>query len=235
MIYFFSGDKFQEVKKSSQELIEKLVKDRPDSSVLQINEENFGEYELSGLSKEQGLFEKQLIVVLNYLISAESVWENIQAKLQEMAESKNIFILVEGPLDKRIRDKIGKTAKESKNFSTEEKEKYNPFLLTDAYGAKNKKKLWVLYQQAILNGSAPEEIHGLLFWQVKSMLVAKLSASPVESGLKPFVFQKSKTFGQNFSEIELKKHSNDLVKIYHDIRKGTGDMSTGLEKFILKI
>lgn len=235
MIYLFTGDKFQEVRKYSQELIERFGKDKPDSSVLQINEENFGEYELSGLSKEQGLFEKQLVVVLNYLISAESAWENIQDKLEEMAESKNIFIFIESSLDKRIQDKIKKYAKEAKNFSSAEKERYNPFLLTDAYGAKNKKRLWTLYQQALLGGSVSEEIHGLLFWQAKSMLVAKLSASPAESELKPFVFQKSKKFAENFSEEELKKHSSDLVEIYHNVRKGKGDLATSLEKFILSI
>jgi len=235
MLYLFSGDQFKEIKKHSQVLIEGFVSQKPSSSLLYIDEENFGEYDISCLAKEQGLFEKQLIVVLSYVLS-DSVWEEIENKIEDLSESKNIFIFVEGILGKKVKDKISKFSKDSKSFSnSSEEKKYNPFLMTNAYGERNRKKLWLLFQQAISGGLAPEEIQGLLFWQVKSMLIAKLSKTPAESDLKPFVFQKSKKFAENFSEEELKKHSSELVEIYHNVRKGKGDLATSLEKFILSI
>jgi len=67
------------------------------------------------------------------------------------------------------------------------------------------------------------------------MIVARLSKDANESGLKPYVFQKSKSFAQNYSEDEMKKMSSSLVSIYHDSRRGIHDFDIALERFILSL
>ena len=97
------------------------------------------------------------------------------------------------------------------------------------------KDAWVLLQKALDTGGVPEEIHGMLFWQVKSMILAVSSKTAGEAGLNPFVFRKSLSFAKNFTEEELKNLSARLVSIYHDARRGGDELAIALEKFVLSI
>ena len=94
--------------------------------------------------------------------------------------------------------------------------------------------MWVLYQEMILSGKAPEEIHGLLVWQVKSMLLASTSKNAIEAGLKPFVYTKSKGYAGHYSRDELVEMSARLVDIASQSRKGK-DMGVMLEEFMLSL
>ena len=164
-------------------------------------------------------------------------------KIKDIAESPNAFVFLEGKVDKATVGKIEKKAEKVQEFKSagnegktkESKEKFNTFSLADVFGRRDKKNLWVLYQQALLQNVAPEEINGVLFWQLKSMLVAYKSKSVQESGLSPYVFQKSKSFARNYSEEEMKKMSSALVSVYHDSRRGIHDFEIALERFILDI
>ena len=109
------------------------------------------------------------------------------------------------------------------------------FAMTDALGARNQKRLWTLYQQALRHGVVNEELHGILFWQVKSMLLAALSKDVKESGLNPFVYGKAKNYAKNFTLSELKKISSQLVTMYHQAHRGEVDFDIALEKFFLTI
>ena len=68
---------------------------------------------------------------------------------------------------------------------------------------------------AEITNAVAEEQHGILFWQVKTML---LVASGETKGLKPFVVSKARKFTQNYSDNELRRLSDKLVTIYHDAR-----------------
>jgi hypothetical protein len=85
---------------------------------------------------------------------------------------------------------------------------------------KDRKGAWVNYQKSLRAGNAPEAIHGALFWQVKTVLLAKK-----EGGWNKFA--------KNYSEEELDKILAALVKMYHDIRTDGGDLEISLEKFLL--
>ena len=76
-------------------------------------------------------------------------------------------------------------------------------------GKRDKKGAWAEYQKVLKEGLVPEEIHGILFWQIKTMLLASSSKSSVEADLNPFVFKKAKEFSKNYSEDELKKCLHD--------------------------
>ena len=106
------------------------------------------------------------------------------------------------------------------------------FSLTDALGNRDKKKLWTLYQKAIRTNAVPEELHGILFWQVKTMLLVSQKET---KDLKPFAVSKAKKFIQNYSEEELQKLARNLVELYHDTRRGFVEFPIALEQFILSI
>ncbi|MEK7177006.1 MAG: hypothetical protein AAB719_01790 [Patescibacteria group bacterium] len=112
---------------------------------------------------------------------------------------------------------------------------FNIFLLTDALGAKNKKEAWTLYQKALLAGVSPEEIFFKLFWQVKSMLIVSKVKTVSETDMKPFTYNKSKSFLKNFKQEELEQISEDLVTGFILARRGEGEIETLIEKLLLKL
>jgi hypothetical protein len=100
---------------------------------------------------------------------------------------------------------------------------------------RDKKQLWVLYTKAKMREIAAEEIHGILFWQAKAMILAAQTRSAKEAGLNPYVYDKSKASLHKYSLEEMKLISTKLVSIYHNARRGLGDFDGALEKFILEV
>jgi hypothetical protein len=133
---------------------------------------------------------------------------------------------------------ITDAAEKVQSFTLKEKKgkpDFNIFSLTDAFGRRDKKNLWVLFQKAVESGAVPEEIHGILFWQLKSMLLAHACKSAAEAGVKPFVWSKARTFAKNWSEEELKNLSAKMVSLYHDAHRGIYEFPIALERLILTI
>ena len=140
---------------------------------------------------------------MDKIFENEEIKEFILDKIKNIAESDNIFILLEEKVDKKTLTKIEKHAQKIQEFSSvikKEKERTKPFGLTDALGRRDKKGAWAEYQKVLKEGLVPEEIHGILFWQIKTMLLASSSKSSVEADLNPFVFKKAKEFSKNYSE-----------------------------------
>jgi DNA polymerase III delta subunit len=96
--------------------------------------------------------------------------------------------------------------------SVKQVSKTNVFGIAEAFSRKDKIGTWVLYRDAISKGVAPEEISGIIFWKIKTML---LNGARV------------------FSVPELKKVSSELVSLYHKAHMGECDFVIGLEQFIL--
>ena len=100
---------------------------------------------------------------------------------------------------------------EEENVLLDKKGKeFNIFNFTNAFGRRDKKQAWLLYQQAILAGVAAERIFFTLMWKVKSMLMAR-------------------------KEIIWEKLSEQLVIGYHEARRGNGEIETLIEKVILSL
>ena len=150
--------------------------------------------------------------------------------------SENIFIVIENTLDKATLTKFEKNAEKVQEFSAEKKApvKFNMFSLTDALGSRNSKRLWTLYQKAVRADAVDEELHGIVFWQVKSMLLASASSDAKSAGLNPLVYSKSKSYAKNFTPAELQNLSSQLVRMYHRAHRGEVDFGNELEKFFLR-
>jgi hypothetical protein len=110
---------------------------------------------------------------------------------------------------------------------------FNIFSITDAFGRRNKKEAWILYQKALSSGISAEEVFFKLFWQVKSMLIILKTTNIAETDMKPYPYDKAKGFLKNFSKDELEKLSADLVGGYHRTRSGQGGLNTLIEKIFL--
>ena len=216
MIYFYHGTDTDKARTKAHELIDSLRKKKPDASFFKLDTEHFDISKLEEYIGGQGLFSNKYIVLLDRLCEDKEVKEAFIEKLKEIKESENIFILLEGKIDKATATKIEKKAEKTAVFDIaekKEKEVYNAFALADAFGRKDKKNAWVLYRTAIEKGEAPEALHGMLFWKIKTLILS------------------GNAYG--WKEEELLKVLDELVTVYHDARRGRHELETGLEALLL--
>jgi len=239
MIYFIYGNNFLKSRDKLREILDSFIKKNPESSYLKIDKENWSENYLEEMLQVQGLFQNKYVVVLDLLFENKDIAEMILERMDDLKESSNIFIIIENEPTKEIVKKISKFSEKTQEFSLKEikgkPKEFNIFLLTDTLGTKDKKNLWILYEKAKRSGVDPEEIHRILFWQVRALSSVVSSKNAEEAGLNPFVFKKSLGFSKNFSKKEILKLSSELVRIYHDARKGIMDLDIALERFILNL
>lgn len=240
MLYFIYGEPNKCFEKSAK-LIDSMLLKKPDSEVFKISVENFDKNKLKELIGGQSLFSKKYIVQISRLSESKEGIESVLDKLDEVKKSDNVFVWVDPAVSKEVLKKIEKYAEKVQEFSKSnggsdkkrEDERFPIFSLTDALGERNSKKLWLLYVEAIKAGIPPEEIHGVLWWQVKTMLMTNQTNSAEEAGLKPFVYSKAKKYAKNFSKDELENLANKMITVYHESRRGGADLENRLEKLIL--
>lgn len=244
MIYTIYGEDKIKAKEKARDLVVTLLKKKPNASYFKITNENYSKTNLDELIKSAGLFESKFIILLDNLFEDKELKKEILENMKEMKESDNVFIVLESDLDKKSVGMVDKYSKKTQNFiltqmGTGEKKwnlkDFNIFSLGDALGNRDKKKLWVLYTQAVERGIPSEEICGTFFWQVKSIKLAQKSRTAEEAGINPFVYRKLLQFSKNFTEKELKNISSKLVSIYHNSHRGLTNFEIALEKFILEI
>jgi len=137
-----------------------------------------------------------------------------------MGNSTNSFIFLEGKLNKSILDVFRKIELKKIQLNIfelpkEKKEKYDNFLVANAFANKDKLNTWICFRQAMDVGVGMEEIIGVLFWKIKDMLIKK-------------DFRK-------FSESELKKSATHLSYLLPEARKSGLDAESAFEQFLLEV
>lgn len=203
--------------------------------VLVVGSANYEPGILSDLLGSVSLFGGEKVVVFDTLSESKEVFEDCISCVKELGASKNHFILIEGTLLAGDKKKLSGHADTFVELTKEKGETFNAFSLTDAYTARDKKRLWLLLNEAWQYGLSNEEIAGVLFWQIKILRLVARTKSAEEAGQKPFVYDKAKRALQNFKPGELDQMSRDLLAVYHDGHNGKCDMRIALEKWVLQL
>ncbi len=238
MLYFLHGTDTGKARDKARELVSVLLGKKPDAEVFKIDGDSWSVARFEEFSGAQGLFERKFIVFGNRVLENKEAKEVVLEKISALAKSDNVFIFLEGKVDKASLAAITKVAEKVQAFDKEslkEKEVFNMFALADAFGQRDRKSLWVLYQKALRGDASGEELVGILFWQIKSILAAREAQNASEAGLSPFVFQKAKRYGRNFKSRDAENFAEGLIKLYHDSHRGFSDMENSLERFVLSV
>jgi len=238
MLYFLYGTDTDKAREKARELLASLQKKKPDAAVFRIEPEKWSAVHLEELIGGQGLFSQKMLIFLDRVFENEEAKAAVEDNLKEIEKSDNIFIFLEHKVPKALLLQITDVAEkilEFENKAEKAKLDFNIFSLTEAFGKKDKKKLWVLYQKALQTDAAPEEIHGILFWQIKSMILTGSAPNAAAAGIAPFAYTKAKSFLRNFSHGELLSLSSKLVRMYHDAHRGIHDFEIALERLILQL
>ena len=214
MIYLFTGDDA----KTKRSAYEKFLKSLPNKAdLLFISLINFNKLQVESLYSGAGLFTPKSTVVFEGILEYEDNRDFILDKLSLMGNSGSEFIFLEGKLTKPIVDAFKKARAELNIFELpkEKKEKFDNFLVANAFGAKDKLNMWVYFRQAMDRGVGMEEIIGVLFWKIKDMILKR-------------DFRK-------FSEPELKNSAARLSYLLPQARTRGEDAESAFEQFLLEV
>ncbi len=236
MIYFFHGsDKGKSLQKA-RELSDALAKKRPGALVFRVQSDPWDSGRFSELLVSGGLFAPAHIVVMNGALAVSAAAGEVMQTLEAMKGSGNVFVWVEGELDEAklgpiaaVAEKVVESkgaAKAAAGFDG------GRFALADAIVGRDRREAWKLLVEA-LDESAAEEVHGIVWWGVKSALLASRAATPEESGQKPFVHGKFKRMAAKWPAGELEKFADGLVEAYHRAHEGRGDLGRAMERLVL--
>ncbi len=218
MIYLFSGEDI----KSKLASHEKFIKSLPKGiEVFSIGKNDFDFMQIESFYSGSGLFSPKSAIVFTNIFEREDIRDFILEHLGDMEKSENYFIFSEGKLLKPMLDAFKKAGVKPDRISifdavgTKGKtEKFNSFLLANAFGSKDKLNLWIYFRQAMDKGVSLEELSGVLFWKAKDMLIKQ-------------------SYGK-FSEPELKDFASRLAYLLPEARSKGRDAEEAFEVFLLE-
>ncbi len=246
MIYLFFGD-HDRAREVARELFQSLAEKKPDAGRYVFDALTWNEALFDELIGAQGLFTSKSLVYCNKISENTLALEFIRRFAPALQKSQNIFLLVEGSdLDPTLMsllschaEKVRKFKKVSEKISVYKNEARGAlFRVTDAFGNRDWGLAWTGIQKLYREGHAPEEIHAMLFWLLKTMLLAKgfegdIEEGAREAGMKVFPFKKALGFSRRFERKELEHLSSELVSMYHEAHWGGLDFDLALERLLL--
>jgi hypothetical protein len=213
MLYLFSGDDA----KSKIANYEKFIKSIPsDTEIFTVSRNNFDTTQLESLYSGASLFSPLSAVILSGVTDYEETRDFVLSRLKHMGESRNSFVFLEGKLSKPITDAFKKARAEINIFELpkEKKERYDNFLVANAFANKDKLHTWIYFRQAMDAGVVMEEIIGVLFWKIKDMLL--------------------KNDFNKFSPEQLKVFVAKISYLLPEARKQGRDAEAAFERFLLE-
>jgi uncharacterized membrane protein len=214
MIYLFCGD---DTKRKVLDYEKFLKSISSNVEIFEINRNNFDRNQIENLYSGGGLFFSKCVVIFNSIFDYEDNGAFILERLEYMQKSSSTFIFLESTLNKVILESFKDANTEIRAFelSKEKKEKFNNFLLANAFGMKDKLNLWIYFRQAVEKGVILDELAGVLFWKVKDMIIKR-------------DFSK-------FKEEKLQECASKLAFLLPEARSSGVDVEIAFEQFLLEV
>jgi hypothetical protein len=230
MLYLFSGDDTKKKLASYEAFLKAHAKGR---ETFFINKNDFDRAQIESFYRGSSLFGAKSAVVFHDILADEEQSKFILPRLKFMSESENSFIFLEGKLLKPALDvfkkalpaqagraelnifEAPKEKKPARPHSGAGGEKFNSFIIANAFAAKDKFNTWLYFRQAVERGVALDELSGILFWKVKDMLLKR-----------------------NFSkwhEEELKELAGRISYLLPEARKKGPEAESAMEQFLLEV
>src|SRR3989344_7390260 len=212
MLYFFSGTDRDKARAALRSVRQAQGK----KSSIRISDAN-SIADLQFALQGSGMFGEKRVVVLEGILANEEMREVFMDQIAQLAKAPELYYVFEEKPDAHTRKTIEKHAIKSERFDLPKGKKDNGeiFALAAALRRGDKKALWVGYQRALAVASAPEAIHGILFWGAKQMVLsAREGSAEHRRGLDQVA---------------------RLAELPHEARRRGFDLEYALEKYILGV
>ena len=231
MLHIYYGTDRQKVRDAATDFCDAQMS--PDGTLTTLDANSYAAGQIADALGASSLFGGEEWFVIDTPADNADFAEEVKNNLQEMSESGNTFLILEGALLAPAKKSYGKYATTVEEFTAAKDERFNTFAMADALASKDRRQLWVLLQEAKAAGSAPEELIGILWWQLKALRLAEVTSGASEAGMKDFPYNKAKRSLSKFAPGEVIKVSQSLLELYHDGHAGVRDIDLALEQWVL--
>ena len=159
-----------------------------------------------------GMFGTPRTIVLEYILDRIDMRDHLEKQVTLIGQSPETIVLIEEKLDALAKKKFAPYLSASLDVPKKNTQKSRIFAIGDALKRKDRKTTWIAYQQALLDGAAPEAIHGMLFWALKDAYTKARSHDETQW---------------------LRRMLRELVALPHEARRRGEDLEYALESFVL--
>lgn len=209
MLHLFTGTDRQKARAALDSAVQKII---GKGRVARVTDANTLA-DLQVVLQGAGMFGEARVVVLDGVLLNEEMRAHIVSSLSALKESSETFFVLEEKPDAETRKKIEKYAEKSERFDAAAKKRDRGiFEMANALAKRDKRTLWLKYQEELAKGTAPEAIHGVLFWGAKQALLAARGAKGQERGQKLVA---------------------ELAELPHESRRRGEELEYALERFVL--
>lgn len=239
MIQLFCGDDTKKSLLKFDKYIEAAQLKRPEASVFELTDENLTQQLVEELAQGQTLWFPRSLVMGRRMFEKENKADILKSALPLLAQSESLFVFWEDGEDpkliKTVKDLDQKVEILSQSAGRGG-QAFNLFLLSDALLNRDRKSLWLGFNQALKAGIAPQEIFWNLWWQLRVLLaVGAEPGSQDLPGLKPFVVQKAKRGLSKFKREELESLADKFGQIFAGEFPDSDEFTFRLESAILSL
>lgn len=233
MLKVYCGSDVEKVRSATLE----YVKDEETKGfrVSRIDGENYLDGMVTDALGATSLFGESELYLIDSPKSEAVLHEEVSNNLEAMAESTNIFVIIEGTLLAPEKKKYQKHAEALEEYKSAGQERFNVFSIAEALARKDRKTMWVLLEKARREGIPDEETIGILWWQLKTMKLASMTNSAEEAGVKDYPYKKAKSALNNYPKEKLEETIQRLLTVYHEGHSGQRPLDLALEKFVLTV
>ena len=183
------------------------------ADVVRITDANSVE-DLNASMQGGGMFGGKRVLVFEGVCVNPELCEILLESLERLSQSDEEVFVYEEKLLADLRKKLEKYAESVEKFEAPKKERdASIFVMANALRAGDKKALWVGYMREIAKGSAPEAIHGVLFWGAKDIFLKSGENTAARTRAANLVAQ--------------------LAELPHAARRRGEDLEYALERFTL--
>lgn len=209
MLYLYTGTDRERTRASLNAALAKNAKNAEVVRLSDVNTLADMEAALGG----GGMFGGVRVIVFDGVLSNEEMRTFLINSLPVIKDSEETFFIIEEKPDADTRKKIEKYAEKAERYDGAAKKRDSSvFGLANALARRDKKALWVALQGEFAKGSAPEALHGVLFWGAKDL------------------YMKS---GGGETHERAKKLVASLAELPHEARRRGEELEYALERFVL--
>ncbi len=206
MIYAFIGTDQDKVRAKASAWIEAGRAKDPSLTYLRLTEDTFDEGVVLENLGGQSLFAKRMLISLDGLCKSKE--DFILEHIKSLAESDNVFAIIEGKLLAKAKKAIEANATKVFSYDLPAKDSKPNFAIWNAIDRGDGLSLWKEYQKERKAGAEPEMLAGFIHSKLRRNIPKDKNAA---------------------------RQSKRFIDFYHEARRGEVDFEEGLELFLLKI
>lgn len=235
-VRIFLGEDTKRSREALAGALDKAKAEDPNAFVSRFDDTSFDSLLLHEALRNQSIFGGRNIVVIDGILDHVG-GEEFYRTLRGLRGTVNRLFIRETFAGKEMRAVFKEIGIIEEFLLPETPPKKNAFALADAVARHDKRSAWVEFIRLKRDGAVMEELHGMVFWAIKTLYLCatQTKEETVKAGMKAFTYCSYQPRTKKFLVSELAGRLGQLKEMYHQAHEGDADLGIFLEQFLLKL